>query len=269
MTPDTPDTAPCNTKLRGRCWGPNTWNNYSEEEFKDLTDWLQLNCLDFAAQREIGENGTKHIQFAMKFKNARSFAALKKLFPKVHFEKSRNWEMAKNYCKKIDSRDGDPVIKQHRHVKDPLSGKELYDWQIELLESIKEEPDDRTINWIYDEIGNAGKTSLAKHLCLSYPNECLYMAGKASDIKYGVFKFLQNEKNNLRVCMFDFTRSIEGFISYEAIESIKNGIFYNTKYESEMCLFDPPHIIIFANWFPETEKLSLDRWNIIDLKNYN
>lgn len=265
MTHDTNDTSTCNTKLRGRCWGPNTWNNFSDDDYKNLKNWLQEECIDFVMQKEIGENGTPHIQFCMKFKNARYFNALHKLFPKVHLELSKNFNACKNYCKKTDTSVGDPDQKIIRMVKDPLNNKELYDWQIKLIELIKSEPDDRTINWIYDETGNMGKTTLAKHLCLKYPNEALYISGKSADIKYGVTKFLENEKNNLRICLFDFVRSNENYFSFEAIESIKNGIFYNTKYESTMVLYDPPHVICFSNFLPDTDKLSKDRWNIIDL----
>jgi hypothetical protein len=251
--------------LRGRCWGPNTLNNWTELEYSELRDYLQMNCEDFVLQKEVGLNGTPHLQYGMKYKNARTFKAIKKKMPRAHLELAKNWNAVKNYCSKTETRIGDTDVKQHRKVKNPLNGKVLRLWQQELLDMLDSEPDDRTINWVVDIEGNAGKTSLAKSLCIKYPNGVLYMGGKSADIKYGVFKFLQNEKNDLKICIFDFTRSIEGYVSYEAIESIKNGIFFNTKYESEMCLFDPPHIVIFSNWEPELNKLSLDRWNVITL----
>lgn len=265
MTHNTIDTPACNTKERGRCWGPNTWNNYTEENYEFLKNWLQNNCEDFVMQREIGTNGTPHIQFCMKFKNARRFSALKKEFEKVHFEKSKNFNATKNYCQKKDTAIDVCDKKKTRTVKDPLANKILYDWQLKLIELINTEPDDRTITWIYDENGNMGKTTLAKHLCLKYPNQALYISGKSADIKYGVTKFLENEKNELRICLFDFVRSNENYFSFEAIESIKNGIFYNTKYESTMVLYNPPHVICFSNFLPDLTKLSNDRWNIIDL----
>ena len=36
----------------------------------------------------------------------------------------------------------------------------------------------------------------------------------------------------------DFTRDVEEYVSYQAIEAIKNGIFYNTKYESKMITYN-------------------------------
>ena len=82
-------------------------------------------------------------------------------------------------------------------------------------------------------------------------------------MKYEVMEYLK--KNKLKIVMIDLTRCIENYVSYQGIEEIKNGIFYNTKYESGMVLFDSPHIIIFANFPPEEGKLNADRWNIVNL----
>lgn len=265
LTPDTDDTLPRNTNNRGKVWGPNTWNNYTDDDYDYLVDYLSNNCDDYVLQKEVGKEGTPHIQFCMRYANARTFKSIKNQLPKVHLEKAKNWNAVKNYCNKEDSCVGGKKSKQKRSVKDPLEGKEPKEVQQLIIDMVAEEPDDRTINWVVDVEGNYGKTTVAKHLCIKYPNQVLYLGGKASDIKYGIFKFLQNEKNDLKICIFDFTRSVENFISYQAIEECKNGIFYNTKYESEMCIYDPPHIVIFANFHPDLDKLSLDRWNIIDV----
>lgn len=105
-----------------------------------------------------------------------------------------------------------------------------------------------------------GKTTLAKHLCLKYKNEIIFLSGKANDIKYAVFEF--TKKKTLRCAIFHYTRSNEQFVSYEAIESIKDGIFFNNKYESAQVIYDCPHIIVFANFQPNYGSLSKDRWKI-------
>ena len=128
---------------------------------------------------------------------------------------------------------------------------------------LSEEPDNRSIYWYWDEIGNTGKTSLAKHLCINFPNQILFVNGAGKDIKYAVSEFVANEDNNLKMVIFYFTRSIENFISYEAIESVKDGILFNNKYESKMCIFNCPHIICFANFEPDYNTLSNDRWKVI------
>ena len=65
-------------------------------------------------------------------------------------------------------------------------------------------------------------------------------------------------------CIFwDLPRSTRGSISYSTLESVKNGLVCNTKYETGVKAFNPPHIIVFANFPPEkVEELSADRWKI-------
>lgn len=263
MTQNTLDTETCNTKtIRSRAWCF-TINNYSDDDLTFLED-LKSDLEDYAWQSEVGEKGTPHIQGCMKFKNARTFNALKKKHNTWHLEVPRKpWIAQKRYCQKDDTSDG-LIADKKNTIKDPLQGLELYDWQKEIIGLIKEEPDNRSIHWYYDEIGCKGKTTLAKSLCINN-KDCIYLTGKASDMKFGVYSYIKNNKP-LRVVILDLVRSLENFVSYQGIEEIKNGIFYNTKYESEMCLYNDIHVIIFANFEPVLKKLSLDRWVIKEIK---
>ncbi len=65
--------------------------------------------------------------------------------------------------------------------------------------------------------------------------------------------------------VIDIPRANEGNVSYQAIEDLKNGALFSTKYESGMCVFNSPHVVVFANMAPDLNKLSADRWNIIHL----
>ena len=254
------------TRIRARawCW---TWNNYTKEDEARMAQYLKTECIRGAFQPEVGKEGTPHLQGYFEFKYPRDMAGIKADWPKIHLEKARNIKAAMAYCTKEDTKAGNATVvdKTKRTVSDPLQGRTLHAWQQEIIDLVKQKPDDRKINWFYDEKGGAGKTSLAKHLCLSIPNEVVYICGKATDIKYGIKTFLDNKNNNLRVAIFDFTRSVENYISYEAIEAVKNGIFYNTKYESGMVVFDAPHIICFSNFKPDAAMLSNDRWVIRQL----
>ena len=51
-------------------------------------------------------------------------------------------------------------------------------------------------------------------------------------------------------------------MNYEVIESVKNGVVFSTKYESQMKVFKTPHVIIMANFAPDESKMSSDRWDI-------
>jgi len=70
-----------------------------------------------------------------------------------------------------------------------------------------------------------------------------------------------------KVVIFDFPKSREFSISYDAIESIKNGFYFNGKYESKQVMGNCPHVICFANSPPCMEMLSKDRWKITEIIN--
>lgn len=245
-----------NTK-RARNWCF-TLNNYTEECIQRVLDTVNTR---YVFQEEQGKEGTKHLQGYMYFKNARKFDQVKSLLDKAHWEVCRDKKASIEYCQKEDTRIGRVWIKDCKKVailKDPIV-RPLSKWQQEIVDMLDTEPDDRKINWVVDYTGGKGKTSLCKHICMKY--NAIYVSGKSADIKFGVSKVIE-EKGEIKVVCIDLTRSIEAYVSYQAIEEVKNGIFYNTKYESGMCIFNTPHVFVFSNFDPDEDKLSSDRWNI-------
>ena len=76
-----------------------------------------------------------------------------------------------------------------------------------------------------------------------------------------------NDMNECKCVIWDIPRSAKGSISYSTLEAFKNGLICNTKYETGVKAFNPPHIFVFANFPPDDEaKLSPDRWNITHLE---
>lgn len=244
------------------------------ELFISLRDLLEDGRTSFCMQMERGENeGTLHVQGCLKWKNARSFGTTKSIltragFKNPHVEKVIDWSASVFYCSRGDKRVPGTRC-QYSRVKfsllapemapDPLEGVEVRDWQSDVLDELKLEPDDRTINWIWDEHGGAGKTALCKHLVLR--QQALYVSGAAKDILYAV-KTCIEERGPPSIVLFDIPRCTdEKFISYGAIESVKNGLAFAAKYESGTICFKCPHVYIFANHRPDESKLSADRWN--------
>ncbi len=270
-TKNTQDTNPIILK-KNRIW-LGTLNNWDDDDVVALEDEID-GLEDYAWQSEIGEEGTPHLQIALKYRNAREFKTMKNKFPRANWRfipedpktGKSNWLKVKKYCAKSKTSTGE--IKKEKgklHLIDPMAGKTPYPWQQMVLDLIEEMPDDRSIHWFWEKTGNAGKTSLAKHLCIKYPKECLYVTGKAADIKCGITKFVENG-NNPRILIMDLVRSIESFVSYQGIEEMKNAIFFNTKYESGMVLYNPPHVFVFANFRPQKPKLSHDRWHSYNIE---
>lgn len=250
-----------NTKpiSKGRKWCF-TLNNYTEVEYNVLKTTLELKQWKYIIGKECGTNGTSHLQGYIECKNAIPFNTLKNLVPKAHIEKAKgNQKQNLIYCSKENDFITNLDYIKAKPIKDPLQYKKLFDFQKEILEIIKTEPDDRKIYWYWDNKGCKGKTTLAKHICMNY--NALYVQGKSSDIKYGVTDMIQ-KRGEIDIIIMGLPRSYEKFVSYDAIESIKDGIFYSTKYESGMCIFNSPHVFIFANFRPDIYKLSQDRWVI-------
>lgn len=249
-----------------------TWNNYKEVELEQWNKWLDDNCEENSWQREIGANGTPHIQGCFRFKNPRSWNAVRKelvkFAPTIHIEACRNYAKSASYCTKQNTRDdGGSSIGKTKGIsisKDPMECLEIQWWQTEIEDVIKGPAHDRRIHWYFDIKGGAGKTTFCRSLLYRFPNEVIYLSGKAADVKCGVAQFVMN-KGSPRICIFDCVRSTEGYVSYEAFEAVKNGIFFSGKYESGMIAFDIPHVFIFANFEPDITKLSTDRWYIRDI----
>ncbi len=240
-----------------------TWNNYERKDITLLLDIAKSTKCRYCFQEEIGSEGTEHLQGILLFKNARSFNSMKKIDKRVYWKKLVSVKAGLAYCSKTATRNGEIFTNMiiRKKIKDPLLGLILRDFQDEILGIISENPDDRTIHWYWDAVGNIGKTCLAKHICMNY--NALYLSGKASDMKYAISEYMK--KKDLDIVLLDFTRSSESYVSYEGIESIKNGIFFSSKYEGNMCIFNCPHVIVFSNFAPVEEKLSIDRWKITDL----
>lgn len=215
--------------------------------------------LSYVFQLERGENGTPHYQIVLVWKNA--VVAPLNLAKQIHWEHCRDINKSILYCSKKDTRIDGPWTFNYtlpREIKTILK-ENMYPWQKDVIRIIDEPIDDRKVYWMYEEQGNMGKTSLAKYICNNY--KALYLSGKATDVKYAVSEYLK-KNDDLHVVIFDFVRSVEDFISYDAIESIKNGIFFSGKYEGGMVNFNPPHVFCMANFEPDITKLSSDRWVI-------
>lgn len=82
-----------------------TLNNYKKEDIHNYTQILSNS--EYIFQEEKGKNGTPHLQGCIRFKNGKSFSAVKKLLGnKPHIEPCRNWKHSKMYCCKEDTRNG-------------------------------------------------------------------------------------------------------------------------------------------------------------------
>jgi hypothetical protein len=237
-----------------------TWNNYDSSKVPEFRDLLHKEG-KYIFQAEVGESGTAHLQGYIEFnEKCRPLSRIK--IKEIHWEKAKGTKREnQKYCSKLNTKAG-PVYSNMDIIgcKDPMEGKTWKKWQLKIKEFVEtKDTDDRKIYWFWEPDGKVGKTTLCKHLCIKH--NALLLSGKANDVKYGVQKWVENE-NPTNLFIFHYTRTNEDWVSYEALEAIKDGIFFSGKYESGMVMYDSPKVIVFANFEPKLDAMSKDRWEV-------
>lgn len=228
----------------------------------ELCNLFQKIGVSYQFQGERGqETQYEHWQAYIHLEKKQRLTFWKKILPTAHAEKCNNIQASINYCSKSETAIT-PVYKWNKpkyNVK-TITDDQLYNWQRDILKIINEPADDRTVHWYWSEKGKTGKTQFCKYLVVKY--DALYIGnGKSNDIKYAV-----SESKTSNIILLDFSRCTKPeMIPYEAIEDIKNGIFFSGKYESKTTVRDSPHMLIFANMEPMTHLLSEDRWHIVNI----
>jgi len=131
-----------------------------------------------------------------------------------------------------------------------------FPYQQQLLDLIEAPADPRKIYWVYDGVGNHGKTYLATYL-VDQKNAYYTNGGKAVDLTYGY--------DGQPIVIFDYVRDSAEYVNYGVIEQLKNGILFSPKYESGLKRFNTPHVFVFSNFRPAADKFSVDRLVTIEL----
>jgi len=232
-------------------------NNYTEDELTNLVPKFQEYCSKWIWAKEVGECGTPHIQGFCEFKTKKRPVSVFEN-KRMHFDKAKAQDLDQViYCSKEGSvieKVGLPNIPRPLKVINPNRP-----FQQEILEIIKGEPCDRKIFWYFGE-GGIGKTQFCKYL--SYKHNAICLSGKGADVRNGVCEYLKTNGDTPELVLFPIPRSYNTeYLSYEALENIKDMYFYSGKYEGGMINGNPPHLIVFANEPPDISKMSKDRWH--------
>ncbi len=162
------------------------------------------------------------------------------------------------YCRKMENTDSLEIPTRYK------VSIELYDWQKKIKNILDREPNDREIHWIWESVGNTGKTTFQKWIYQNYKN-VVVLSGKGSDMKNGVIQYESAGGTLPEIVLINVPRTVANFVSWSGIEEIKDMFFFSPKYEGGMVCGKSPHVLIFANHSPDTSVLSEDRWNIIEI----
>lgn len=191
---------------------------------------------------------------------------------KMVLEKEENTDMYDAMIKGID------ILKRLNEVRTKEFFQEeatnffnnLRPFQKYLYDVTKTTPNDRNIYWVYDKVGNTGKTIFMNTYGKLNPDTtCILSNGKTTDMLHAA-----GHKHKRTVVMVDIPRTTQkkekfkgeeetnDCFNYGAIEMLKNGDITDYKYNSRHIPGVVPHLFIFANYAPTVEKLSYDRWRI-------
>jgi len=248
--------------FRSRRWSF-TLNNYTEEEITHITHY---NDHMWCVGVEVGENGTPHLQGYIEIPNGKTLKTMKKIIGnRAHLEPAiKHKEANLIYCRKNGNmlRDDFPCIKKYCGEDLPKKN-ELYDWQLIILDILKQKPEHRKIYWFYEEKGNAGKSMFGKYLCYHNKNIIMSTCTKSADI-------LTMVDEQYDTYIFDFPRTLgPNYCPYTAFEQLKNGYVTEAKLKKKArkIMMNPPHVIVFSNYGPDWTKLSFDKWKVYNIFN--
>jgi len=147
-------------------------------------------------------------------------------------------------------------LRQHR-PRQPVEEHPLRQWQEILQNDLSQPPTSRTIIFVIDYDGNAGKSWFADWYVANNIQCQIINPGKKADMTFAL-------KEETTTLFIDCPRSKQGdLLQYDFLEDVKNGRVFSTKYESGMKYLMPCHVVVMMNEEPDLTKLSRDRYKLI------
>jgi len=245
---------------------------------------LVQRCIRYAFQLERGEQATEknpegylHYQGCMTLTIRTRFSAVLQLFPPgTELFPAADMVALWKYCTKEETRvDGpwvggpEPVRRKPKVVEpepEVPEGPKRYPrpvpttWrpkQQQVIDWVSSPPDERSILVWVDPEGGSGKTTVLRELLRNH--NAMLVGGSTKDSLFAV------GEGNYNCYVVNLARSKKGKIPVEAIEYLKDGVFFNEKYESKMVVVDHMvHVVIFCNEMPDLSTLTMDRWKFVE-----
>lgn len=237
------------------------------DDIENFKSFLKEHCKKWCFQQEqCPKTGKLHLQVRISLKKKLYFNGVKKLF-----EQFNNPHLSATFGKTFTKFDKDYVSKDATRIAgpwaddDPVPKYVPVQYRIEKLkpwqETVQNSPiDPRSINVIYDEHGNIGKSTLVGYLCCKDKAQSIPFCNDFRDIMRMIM-----DKPKSSIYLIDLPRAIKKdklYQLYAGIEIIKGGYCFDDRYKFEEMWFDTPSIWVFTNILPDRELLSADRWKI-------
>lgn len=239
-----------------------------ETSHTEIIEWMKTHCKKWGFQLEKGkETGYMHFQCRVKMNDKT------KTLPESVFHKGNSKPTSAkgalltnfyNYTTKEDTKVDGPwldtdIEKTLTHQLKLFKEFEKRPYQLKIL-GWCQVFDMRSIDIIYDNVGNIGKSLFTEWMEYEGLVEEVPPFRNMEDIFQWVFGMPKK-----KAYFFDMPRGMKkdklGEF-YAGIEVIKNGVAYDKRYQAKKVRFDRPRIFIFTNTLPDFELMSKDRWNV-------
>jgi hypothetical protein len=250
---------------------------FNYEDVDALKSWCKYVCKEWAFQLELTPTTeNKHFQGYLNLKEKMRKSTLVKKLPDHLKEMSirplhdaDGGDPIVKYVTKSETRIDGPWMSDNLKPKVNLGKRKKFEiteerkerwvkrweetvlrpWQEKAAELLDNECP-RTIHWIYNKEGNAGKSYFTAW-ALNRHGAVPIGFGKAADIKYTVSNFPS------KAYIFDLARNatVDMGEIYNALEDIKNGTFLSKSYCN-------PSMLVFSHHTPDFASMSADRWKI-------
>lgn len=246
---------------------------FQEEVVGRVKSTLGSFCKHWVFQLEYGKKTEKiHFQGRFSLKNKERLTTLvkKEGWEGFHLSETHVGNGDFDYVMKADSKVLGPWMDPENESKlmpkktravIKLEENGLRPWQQKIYEMSKIY-DERKIDVIYDLEGCKGKSVFKKFMKFHGEAHQIPVINNSKELLQSVMSIIKakGERNSF---IIDFPRSAtqSQFAGlYAAVEDIKSGYCYDTRYRFQDLDFDEPRVFIFTNNLPPREYLSGDRW---------
>jgi len=235
-------------------------------EHWEIQDNLDDLCKRYTFQKERSESGYLHYQGRVSLRTKARLNIMSRTQPWVnhcHWSvTSRAGSQNDEYVCKPDTRVEGPW--EHRGVKlfipRQLLGITLRPWQQQLVE-MAHKYEERQINLVYDPVGCIGKSIVGMYMRCHKIAKLIPALNDAKDIMQCVCSMGTSPNYVVDLPRAMPKAKMREF--YSALEQIKGGVVFDTRYKYKEIIMNPPNLFVFSNVLPDKTLLSRDRWNIL------
>ncbi|QIR82261.1 replication associated protein [Chicken smacovirus mg2_55] len=228
---------------------------------KALRIMIDVNdCKKWIIGKETGKNGYEHWQIRIETSNDGFFEWCKHHIPSAHIEEAQQGVDECLYERKEGqfwtSSDRPETLLQRFGAMRPA--------QKRALQALQSTNDRQVVVW-YDAGGNVGKSWFCGAL---WERGLAYVTPPTVDTVKGLIQWVAScymDGGWRPYVIIDVPRSWKWSDQlYCAIESIKDGLIYDTRYHSRMINIRGVKVMCLTNTMPKLDKLSQDRWCICE-----